>query len=307
MDFLIAAIEFSIEDEMKKKMNHDQGFGVEDEGDEGRFQETTTKMIKKDDEMKMKKKSDQGFGVEDEGDQGRFQETTKMKNKKKYDQGFLDDQGRFPETTKIKKRPPPRRCHDDDDDEGSCHELKKQKRKKATRCQQYPTDLPIKFRKRITALGGSDAALVIHKCLFKTDVSSGHNRLSIPLNQIRQTFLTPQETEMLNSVSGNNNQKRCSEMEVMLIEPSLHRDTISLRKWEMKKASGSATSMYVLVGKWNSVAWRNALREDETVQLWSFRINSKLCFALVKRRARSCCFLFESSAALTTQESVPIH
>ena len=118
MDFLIAAIEFSIEDEMKKKMNHDQGFGVEDEGDEGRFQETTTKMIKKDDEMKMKKKNDQGFGVEDEGDQGRFQETTKMKNKKKYDQDFLDDQGRFPETTKIKKRPPPRRCHDDDD-EGS--------------------------------------------------------------------------------------------------------------------------------------------------------------------------------------------
>ena len=165
----------------------------------------------------------------------------------------------------------------------------------------------IKFRKRITALGGSDAALVIHKRLFKADVSSGHNRLSIPLNQIRQTFLTPQETEMLNSVSGNNSQKRCSEMEVMLIEPSLHQDTISLRKWEMKKASGSATSMYVLVGKWNSVAWRNALREDETVQLWSFRINSKLCFTLVRRRARSCCFLFGSSAALTTQESVPIH
>ena len=292
MDFLIAATEFSIEDEMKKKMKHDQGFGVEDEGDEGRFQETTTKMIKKDDEMKMKmkKKNDQGFGVEDEGDQGQFQETTKMKNKKKCDQGFLDDQGRFPETTKIKKRPPPRRCLDDD--EGSCHEKNKQKRKKATRCQQYPTDLPIKFRKRITALGGSDVALVIHKCLFKTDVSSGHNRLSIPLKQIRQTFLTPQETEMLNSFSGNNNQKRCSEIEVMLIEPSLHRDTISLRKWEMKNGSGSATSMYVLVGKWNSVAWRNALREDETVQLWSFRINSKLCFALVKRRARSCGFLF---------------
>ena len=38
--------------------------------------------------------------------------------------------------------------------------------------------------------------------------------------------------------------KKCADMEVMLIEPSLYRETISLRKWNMKKASGNSTSMY---------------------------------------------------------------
>ena len=73
-------------------------------------------------------------------------------------------------------------------------------------------------------------------------------------------------------------------MKVMLIEPSLHRETISLRKWNMKKASGNSISMYVLVTNRKSVTERNSMKEDETVQLWSFRIKSKLGFALVKRR-----------------------
>lgn len=129
--------------------------------------------------------------------------------------------------------------------------------------------------------GGSDVTFVIQKPLFKTDVSSGHNRLSIPLNQVQQSFLTPEESERLNS---GGNGKKCAAMEVMLIEPSLHRETISLRKWNMKKASGNSTSMYVLVTNWKSVTERNSMKEDETVQLWSFRIKSKLGFALVKRR-----------------------
>ncbi|KAL6328210.1 hypothetical protein AAG906_034353 [Vitis piasezkii] len=114
-------------------------------------------------------------------------------------------------------------------------------------------ELPVILRNRIRALGGSDVTFVIQKPLFKTDVSSGHNRLSIPLNQIQQSFLTPEESE-------------------------------SLRKWNMKKASGNSTSMYVLVTNWKSVTERNSMKEDETVQLWSFRIKSKLGFALVKRR-----------------------
>ena len=129
--------------------------------------------------------------------------------------------------------------------------------------------------------GVFDVTFVIQKPLFKTDVSPGHNRLSIPLNQIRQSFLTPEENERLNS---GGNGKKCVDMEVMLIEPSLHRETISLRKWDMKEASGNSTSMYVLVTNWKAVGRRNGMREDETVQLWSFRIKSKLGFVLVKRR-----------------------
>ncbi|XP_034680330.1 B3 domain-containing protein At3g25182-like [Vitis riparia] len=190
---------------------------------------------------------------------------------------------------KIKKRPP--RCHDDDDDddddEGVCvQEKKKLMMKKMMDKAICPSphatpELPVILRNRIKALGGSDVTFVIQKPLFKSDVRLSQNRLSIPLNQIQQSFLTPEESERLNS---GGNGKKCADMEVMLIEPSLHRETISLRKWNMKKASGNFTSMYVLVTNWNSVVRRNSMSKDETVQLWSFRIKSKLGFALVKRR-----------------------
>ena len=211
---------------------------------------------------------------EDEGDQA-LQETIDK---------FEDDGDQYPqESIRIKKRPP--RCHDDD--EGGCvQEKKKRMMKKMMEKARYPSphatpELPVILRNRIRALGGSDVTFVIQKPLFKTDVSSGHNRLSIPLNQVQQSFLTPEETERLNS---GGNGKKCAAMEVMLIEPSLHRETISLRKWNMKKASGNSTSMCVLVTNWKSVTERNSMKEDETVQLWSFRIKSRLGFALVKRR-----------------------
>ncbi|RVW69644.1 B3 domain-containing protein [Vitis vinifera] len=183
---------------------------------------------------------------EDEGDQA-LQETIDK---------FEDDGDQYPqESIRIKKRPP--RCHDDD--EGGCvQEKTKRMMKKMMDKARCPSphatpELPVILRNRIRALGGSDVTFVIQKPLFKTDVSSGHNRLSIPLNQVQQSFLTPEKSE-------------------------------SLRKWNMKKASGNSTSMYVLVTNWKSVTERNSMKEDETVQLWSFRIKSKLGFALVKRR-----------------------
>ncbi|RVW28339.1 B3 domain-containing protein [Vitis vinifera] len=159
---------------------------------------------------------------------------------------------------KIKKRPP--RCHDDDDDddddEGVCVQekkklmMKKMMDKAICSSPHATPELPVILRNRIKALGGSDVTFVIQKPLFKSDVRLSQNRLSIPLNQIQQSFLTPEESERLNS---GGNGKKCADMEVMLIEPSLHRETISLRKWDMKKASGNSTSMYVLVTNWNSV------------------------------------------------------
>ena len=58
---------------------------------------------------------------------------------------------------------------------------------------------------RIRALGGSAVTFVIQKPLFKTDVIPGHNRLSIPLNQIQQSFLTPEESERLKSGGNEKN------------------------------------------------------------------------------------------------------
>ncbi|WKA01306.1 hypothetical protein VitviT2T_019591 [Vitis vinifera] len=211
---------------------------------------------------------------EDEGDQA-LQETIDK---------FEDDGDQCPqESIRIKKRAP--WCHDDD--EGGCvQEKKKRRMKKIMDKARFPSphatpELPVILRNQIKALGGSDVMFVIEKPLFKIDVSTGHNRLSIPVNQIQKSFLTPEESERLNS---GRNGKKCADMEVMLIEPSLHRETISLRKWDMKKASENSSSMYVLVTNWNSVVWRNSMSEDETVQLWYFRIKSKLGFTLVKRR-----------------------
>ena len=125
----------------------------------------------------------------------------------------IDDQC-LQKTIKIKKRPP--WCHDnddDDDDEGGCVQEKKKLRMnkimdKARYSSPHATlELLVILRNRIRALGGSDVTFVIQKPLFKTDVSSGHNRLSIPLNHIQQSFLTPEESERLNS--GGNGKKMC--------------------------------------------------------------------------------------------------
>ncbi|KAL6326627.1 hypothetical protein AAG906_009753 [Vitis piasezkii] len=200
-----------------------------------------------------------------------------VEDEKKHDQvleettnKFEDDGDQYPqESIRIKKRPP--RCHDDDED-GCVQEKKKRMMKKMMEKARCPSphatpELPVILRNRIRALGGSDVTFVIQKPLFKTDVSSGHNRLSIPLNQVQQSFLTPEESERLNSGGNGKNVQLWN-----------------LRKWNMKKASGNSTSMYVLVTNWKSVTERNSMKEDETVQLWSFRIKSKLGFALVKRR-----------------------
>ncbi|KAJ9697241.1 hypothetical protein PVL29_009152 [Vitis rotundifolia] len=221
---------------------------------------------------------------EDRGDRC-LQKTIKIKKRppRCHDDDDDDgDEGCLQKTITIKKWPP--RCHDDkddDDDEGGwggggwgVQEKKKLRMKKMmdkARClsPHATSELPVILRNRIRALGGSDVTFVIQKPFFKTDV------------MIQQSFLTPKESERLNS---GGNRKKCADMEVMLIELSLHWETISLRKWNMKKASRNSISMYVLVTNWKSVTKRSSMKEDETVQLWSFRIKSKLGFALVKRR-----------------------
>ena len=57
-----------------------------------------------------------------------------------------------------------------------------------------PPDLPPKFQDTIKVMGGRDELLVIQKKLFKTDITKGNNRFSIPLRQIMWTdFLNEEE------------------------------------------------------------------------------------------------------------------
>ncbi|TYI43827.1 hypothetical protein ES332_A01G194600v1 [Gossypium tomentosum] len=66
-------------------------------------------------------------------------------------------------------------------------------------------------------------------------------------------------------------------MQVCLLDPSLQQTSITFNKWVMGN-----TSLYVLTNTWNCVVKNNQLEKGVMVQLWSFRMNSLLCFALLK-------------------------
>ncbi|MBA0771225.1 hypothetical protein Gotri_019719 [Gossypium trilobum] len=52
---------------------------------------------------------------------------------------------------------------------------------------------------------------------------------------------------------------------------------INFKWWDMRK-----NSMYVITTSWNSIVKNNRLKVEDVVQLWSFRVNSTLYFALQK-------------------------
>lgn len=129
-------------------------------------------------------------------------------------------------------------------------------------------ELPQEFKNKISELGGTDITLIIQKSLFPTDLNPNHNRLSIPLNQIKNgDFLREADKNAI---------------EVPLIQPSLELTRVTLAKWDMRKPSGSVNSSYVLRSTWLKVAKANQLKPDDVVQVWSFRVHDKLHLALVK-------------------------
>ncbi|XP_042067377.1 putative B3 domain-containing protein At3g49610 [Salvia splendens] len=131
---------------------------------------------------------------------------------------------------------------------------------------------------------GADAPakLVIQKQLYGTDLSSGHNRLSIPMNQIADDFLTEGEKEHLRGYDSKSKKKKY--MDVKVVGPSLSAsETVKFSRWDMaKKDGGKTSSSYVINGKWNAIVAKNKLRIGVVVQLWCFRVDRELCFALVR-------------------------
>ncbi|XP_057960508.1 B3 domain-containing protein At1g05930-like [Malania oleifera] len=143
-----------------------------------------------------------------------------------------------------------------------------------------------RLKNRITEISGTDVVLVIQKKLSSTDVSRNHNRLSIPLRQVKSEFLTAEEKDLCLS-QRNASGKKLAGMEVPLVmvdRPHVqYLDEfmgIQLKKWDMKKEKGSTSSCYVLVSEWNDIVARTGLRSNDDIQLWSFRRNTHLCFAL---------------------------
>ncbi|KAH1033720.1 hypothetical protein J1N35_045894 [Gossypium stocksii] len=118
-------------------------------------------------------------------------------------------------------------------------------------------------------MGGSNCVLVIQKQLFFSDVNPQASRLLIPFSQVEShEFLNESEVERL---------KNKEAIKACLVEPSMKETEINFKWWDMRK-----NLMYVITTSWNSIVKNNRLKAEDVIQLWSFRVDSTLCFALQK-------------------------
>ncbi|XP_030944816.1 B3 domain-containing protein At1g05920-like [Quercus lobata] len=133
-----------------------------------------------------------------------------------------------------------------------------------------PPILPPEFKDVINTLNGRDELLVIQKKLFKTDITKGNNRFSIPLRQIvREDFLSKQEKKEL---------RAWQEIPARLINSKLQIfNDVVLIQWDMPKDTRNTSSTYALKTDWNNVRLSNDLKEGDLVQLWSFQVGQQAC------------------------------
>ncbi|CAH1424077.1 unnamed protein product [Lactuca virosa] len=121
-------------------------------------------------------------------------------------------------------------------------------------------------------LKGKEAKVVIQKTLYKSDLEENQNRLSMPMKQVIKSdeFLRKNEKQDL---------ENGKEFEVKLWGPRLemHKKPMVLKMWHMK-----STSNYVLKTNWNHFVMANKkdLEINKKIQVWSFRRDEKLCFAI---------------------------
>ncbi|KAJ8440967.1 hypothetical protein Cgig2_019996 [Carnegiea gigantea] len=152
---------------------------------------------------------------------------------------------------------------------------------KRNKAPSYPTDnqcpvLPHDFRELIFSLGGSDPVMVLQKKLFKCDVDKGQGRVTMPVRECgTRLSLTEEEKQMLEV---RDKKDSLVGIRVKVIEPGLRERELTFKKWNYKEN----TSSYVLVNSWFEVVVKNELKDGDEIQIWAFRINGKLAFALVK-------------------------
>nr|DAD22160.1 TPA_asm: hypothetical protein HUJ06_023623 [Nelumbo nucifera] len=127
----------------------------------------------------------------------------------------------------------------------------------------------------IESHGGTSIVWVIEKTLYKTDLSRGHNRLTMPGKQMKEAFLTKEERERLRKETNGG-------MKVVVVDPECRFWTLNFTRWN---SFGSSYS-YVLNGAWNDlVALQEWRPKVHSLQVWSFRLpqpaqGSNLCFVL---------------------------
>ncbi|XP_043720965.1 putative B3 domain-containing protein At2g27410 [Telopea speciosissima] len=133
----------------------------------------------------------------------------------------------------------------------------------------------------INEYGGDNVVWVIEKTLTATDVSGGHNRLSIPENQVKlEEFLNDAEIRQ-----ASNKEEIPVDVLVLVMgaeKPELW--NLNFKKWVMNRSS-----IYVLIKNWSKLVVNKHLHNGDTVQIWSYRASQngggggggkKLCFAI---------------------------
>jgi hypothetical protein len=158
---------------------------------------------------------------------------------------------------------------------------KKRKNPNDQREEEYP-ELPLAFKEKIEKMEGSEVKLVIQKKITMCDVTKSKSQFSIPIKKMIKDckFLsTNEEMSLEYARQKKKGGKKLDGMSVSVLDPNLilHHD-ICFKKWKMEKKNET----YNLTKKWNNLVEKNCFKENEKVQLWSFRCHKKLYFALVK-------------------------
>ncbi|KAJ4726647.1 B3 domain-containing protein [Melia azedarach] len=188
----------------------------------------------------------------------------------------------------------------------SCRKaISKSKINGTTDHEQSPAPfLPEKLKNYIIKeMGGRDIKFVIQKNLYKSDLTSNHGRLLMPLSQIREkNFLTKEEILKVSAEekpSMTKEEKKelqeSKKIPVKIVEPSLEQSEMKFTRWYV--GNNHSCPCYVLIAGWTNFAEKHGLKVDEGIQVWSFRRgeDDQLSFALVR--------IEESAAAGTGRRS----
>ncbi|XP_071917170.1 putative B3 domain-containing protein At5g35780 [Coffea arabica] len=181
----------------------------------------------------------------------------------------------------IIKKPQSKRLRSPSEENSTDHqEIEMPRSKKAKSKPGYPdgpskstiSTIPEKFKNRILEFGGSEESIVFvfQKVLTDTDVNTHFSRLLVPFKQIKSGFLTPEEQARF----WDPNQK--FGIDAIFVDPSLDEGRMNLRRWEMGKKDGKISYNFALISNWIKVVAKNELR-----QLWAFRRDLQLGFALI--------------------------
>ncbi|KAK9078991.1 hypothetical protein SSX86_000660 [Deinandra increscens subsp. villosa] len=122
---------------------------------------------------------------------------------------------------------------------------------------------------------GSDIKLVIEKVVYESDTLKAFNRFIMPINQLSNNdFLKPHEIHILTNTKESNRG-----IDVSLLGPTLkmYEKPMRLKMWRM----GNSVN-YVFATAWHAFWAENEqyLKKESKIQIWSFRVDGQLCFAV---------------------------